>query len=143
MSWGQIVELFLKGSDCIGYRWYHMRYETLLRISSADEASRYITYSHRGFRTKPRSSILLWGMTRRSCSTTCLPYIKISRSMVRGPFSTVFILPRWSSICLRVSSNSNGPSELSTYKGRCYWTSPRTLDSTHLTCAIDERLLVF
>lgn len=69
---------------------------------------REISYSQRGLRTNSRSRILSCGMTRRLWSTCLSSYSKISRSIARGPFSTVFCLPRAVSMSLSLSSKTKG-----------------------------------
>ena len=90
------------------------------------------TYSHSGLRTNSRSSIRLWGIVRRSLSMTLLSYIKMSRSIVRGPLSMVLRLPSRVSIALRLSNSSKCPSDVSICGLKCHQEQEGFIIMSHL-----------
>lgn len=71
----------------------------------------------------------------------------MSKSIVRGPFSIVFTLPRSFSIALSWSSNSRGRSDVSIYQTTTLANWHKYLFRldlmTYLTSAVDEVLLIF
>jgi hypothetical protein len=76
---------------------------------------RWGSYSFKGRKTNSLSSISLWGMDRCTSSTRSEPYRRMSKSILRGPFSRILTLPKLFSMSFNRESNSIGLKVVSIY----------------------------
>ena len=104
-----------------------------------------LTYSHNGCRTNCLSIIRLCGTERLSLSKVSSLYRSRSKSIIRGPFSTVFVLPSSVSISLTSLSSSSGVYGVSTYAQdiQPHQLHRLTRAVKYLANTIDEKLLIF
>lgn len=103
------------------------------------------THSHSGRRTNSRSRIKACGTVSRSLFTRLRPYVRISRSMFRGPLSIVFWRPRSFSMACKRFSSSMGSRLVSIFNALAQklLKKKQQRSNAYLADAIQETILIF